>query len=146
MPTATSPKPKTITEEQRAKRAEYDRKRRTTPEGRAEHNRQGRQYCQDHKEKHIAAVRQWHRAHPEIGAEQSRRYRAQHPEKILQYSIVYRLNNPDKIEARRLAQRIPLGDKCEECGATINLERHHEDYSRPLEVHTLCRSCNMIEA
>jgi len=39
-------------------------------------------------------------------------------------------------------QHIPLGDKCELCGSTDWLERHHMDYSKPLEIKTLCRSCH----
>jgi len=38
---------------------------------------------------------------------------------------------------------IPLGSKCEECGSTENLERHHPDYSKPLETQTLCRACHL---
>lgn len=51
-------------------------------------------------------------------------------------------NNKDRWFARMDAQKIPLKDKCENCGSTEKLERHHPDYSKPLEVQTLCINCH----
>ena len=51
-------------------------------------------------------------------------------------------NHPSKWAARKRAQRaIPLV-KCEECGSTNNLQRHHDDLSRPLDVKVLCQQCH----
>ena len=52
-------------------------------------------------------------------------------------------SDPIAIRARNLADRkTTLGSKCEFCGSTEYLERHHPDYSKPLEVITVCKSCN----
>ena len=32
--------------------------------------------------------------------------------------------------------------KCENCGSTASLVRHHPDYSKPLDTVTLCKSCH----
>lgn len=50
--------------------------------------------------------------------------------------------NKDTIR-RRASRFIPLKDKtCEECGSTDNLQRHHTDYSKPLEIVILCPKCH----
>ena len=49
----------------------------------------------------------------------------------------------EKNRARYLAYKlVPIGERCEDCGATGRLDRHHEDYAKPLEIQTLCRSCH----
>jgi hypothetical protein len=45
-------------------------------------------------------------------------------------------------------KRIKLGhlkrpDRCERCGERSRTDGHHPDYSRPLDVVFLCRSCHM---
>lgn len=40
---------------------------------------------------------------------------------------------------------VPIGTVCESCGSTADLHRHHDDYSRPLDVRTLCRTCHYRE-
>jgi hypothetical protein len=54
-----------------------------------------------------------------------------------------REQNKEKIHARALAKiHIPLGSNCVFCGTTKRLLRHHWDYSKPLEIITVCRSCH----
>jgi hypothetical protein len=33
--------------------------------------------------------------------------------------------------------------ECQQCRSTSSIEAHHEDYSKPLEVVWLCKSCHM---
>jgi hypothetical protein len=35
-----------------------------------------------------------------------------------------------------------MKDRCEHCGSTKRLNMHHPDYSKPLEVVTLCVPCH----
>ena len=59
----------------------------------------------------------------------------------------YRAANPHKVaahEAVRNKQRTLKKATCERCGATEQLHMHHPDYSKPLEVVTLCRPCHEL--
>ncbi len=56
--------------------------------------------------------------------------------------------NPEKRAAHViLGNRVSSGhvikpDACEGCEATTRLDGHHEDYSKPLDVQWLCRTCH----
>ena len=61
--------------------------------------------------------------------------------------ICYRQKYPDRYEtskivasARRLGKMIP--QPCAKCNSTKNIDGHHLDYSKPLEVIWLCRQCH----
>lgn len=44
---------------------------------------------------------------------------------------------------RKRAQRAhPTMKRCERCGATERLSRHHPDYSKPEEIVVLCSTCH----
>ena len=53
--------------------------------------------------------------------------------------------NPEKKRAAVLANnalrdgRLERKTKCEVCGSTKNIEKHHDDYNKPLEVRWLCK-------
>ena len=48
-----------------------------------------------------------------------------------------------KANAGAKAQKyIKIETPCEACGTTEKLIRHHDDYSKPLEVRILCRTCH----
>lgn len=74
-------------------------------------------------------------------------------------ALRYVENNPEKLQARRLAREaIRKGtlirpDQCSRCptktikkyGWKSNVEGHHTDYSKPLDVIWLCLECHKLE-
>jgi len=57
----------------------------------------------------------------------------------------YRKKYPEKTKAQSLARnniKIPKGQMCQDCGTNLAIERHHEDYSKPLGVVFLCKECH----
>jgi len=71
------------------------------------------------------------------------KYRETHKEKIEEYDKHYREKNPEKIKAQAQARAIKIEvDLCESCNKEQATQRHHEDYSKPLEVVFVCGACH----
>ena len=54
-------------------------------------------------------------------------------------------SNKMKINARNKAQiyiKIPDGQICQECNINLAIQKHHEDYTKPLKVKFLCLACH----
>jgi hypothetical protein len=53
-------------------------------------------------------------------------------------------NNKEKQKARKEAIKLglPTSGQCSMCEQDGRLEKHHEDYSKPLEVVLLCSTCH----
>lgn len=62
----------------------------------------------------------------------------------------HRLDHPDRARARRaVTYAVRVGNlvrqPCANCGARANVQAHHHDYSKPLDVEWLCRPCHLNE-
>jgi len=94
--------------------------------------------------------KRFYERHPEKREEYKNRYKGRYKGRYKDYQREYYLKNRERtLEARRVGAiaylSAPLGSKCEKCGSIENLERHHPDYSKILEINTLCRSCHKRE-
>jgi hypothetical protein len=81
--------------------------------------------------------------------EKKRIWRLKNPEKFRKqmnrYIKNYKKRNKIKVNARNMAEKyikIPEGTLCQKCGKNIAKERHHEDYTKPLEVKFWCKDCH----
>lgn len=94
----------------------------------------------------------WLRKERERHRSKQSRYRslglAQKPSRAVRAR--WRRNNPVKATAQRLASqavrggKLPRKNECEQCGATGRLEKHHPNYSQPLNVVWLCCACHGV--
>lgn len=62
----------------------------------------------------------------------------------------YITNNPDKRKAHiavgnAVRDGFLIKKPCFSCGSSINVQAHHEDYSKPLDVVWLCVKCHRAE-
>lgn len=60
----------------------------------------------------------------------------------------YQTEHDDRVSAHRKVNKalrtgdLVRPDVCNRCGQEARLDAHHEDYSRPLDVEWLCRTCH----
>jgi hypothetical protein len=108
-----------------------------------DHPEYKREYAQKHKKEINERKRKYYQKHPEKH-DKIKKWKKDNPEKIAKYSETWILNHPEKKEAQIEATKSisVLDAKCQLCGSTENLQRHHPDYSKPLEVWILCRPCH----
>jgi hypothetical protein len=68
-------------------------------------------------------------------------YKASHYKGVVKWMK----DNIEKVKAHAKAKRnrsFIKKDFCEDCGVKECLQMHHEDYTKPLEVITLCSRCH----
>jgi hypothetical protein len=101
--------------------------------------------------KRNAYNREWKRAHPESAANSVRNWKARNKERVAEHRKAHRKRYPEKTSARNIVyQRIHDGtllrpDQCSRCLIECKPEAHHSDYSKPLDITWLCRSCHLQE-
>jgi hypothetical protein len=106
----------------------------------------------DNPGRKAAASRRWRKENPEKAAAQKRRWRENNRDRIAVHEQRRWEDHPEKVRARRaLNDALRKGDQtkppgCESCDEEVDsreLHGHHHDYSKPLEVEWLCRSCHL---
>jgi hypothetical protein len=92
-----------------------------------------------------AKTARWSKAHPGANRAAVARYNTRHPDT----RRAWRAANPGAAQAHNAAYRaVKMGrltrpNACEQCGQpSSRLEKHHADYSRPLDVIFACSGCH----
>lgn len=92
------------------------------------------EYYQRNPEPAILRAKAWQQANPDIRADIQRKWRKEHPEKVWCHR---------QLSAAVLKGLVLKGTFCQTCGAAeAQIEAHHQDYSKPLEVMWLCVPCH----
>jgi hypothetical protein len=95
---------------------------------------------------HARYNQDWRKEHPEktsdINRKAGKRWRERNPGWAAKAALLYRRRHPTETKARRDANNALSSGRiarlpCEVCG-TLNTEKHHDDYTRPLDVVWLC--------
>jgi len=100
------------------------------------------------KEKQLAYLKVYHQEHSAETVERVRQWRKNNPEKLKIQSDLFYKRNKEKVLIRlktRSLIDIPEGQICQICNKVPAVQRHHPDYSKPLEVIFTCVRCNSKE-
>jgi hypothetical protein len=101
-----------------------------------------RAYAHDHPEKTATNARKRYHADPEKARLVKKVQRERNPEINRKAVRKWQAENPEKLKAAAQARySVPLVPVCEVCGEP-STERHHEDYTHPLDVKFLCTQCH----
>lgn len=102
-----------------------------------EYNKQyyleNRQRIRDHQ-------REWKAANPDYQAT----WNKANPDRIRSYEQARYDRDGEKVRARKLARYHLKTQACEVCGDE-NAQRHHDDYTQPLDIRWLCQEHHSAE-
>ncbi len=99
-------------------------------------------YLQKNAEKEAERKRQWKRDHREYCKAYNKKWFEENKQKVREYNRNWVRKNRNKSRAEHTARlHILLKDHCEICGKKAR-DRHHEDYSKPMEVIHVCPTCH----
>lgn len=92
-------------------------------------------------------VREWRNKNHGKARKYLQKYNIRNRKKLRQWSKEYKKKYPERHRAHvAVANAIKKGtlkkQKCEQCGSTNNVQAHHKDYNKKLEVTWLCMFCH----
>jgi len=102
-------------------------------------------YTREYKNAWLRKWRQEHPARAKYHAKKNREtMKKNHPGYYQEYSQKWKREHPTQRKAvdDALNSSRKLNAVCSKCGSAKNIERHHPDYSKPLEFVILCRKCH----
>ena len=104
-----------------------------------------RKWTEQHREQVQEYHREWIKNHPDQNRKYQKRSYERHRERFLDRNKKWHVTHRKQHAAEMKAAKVPLNSKCNRCGSNEDLRRHHHDYSKPLEITTLCTTCHWRE-
>ncbi len=92
-----------------------------------------RRWARANRDKRLVYEKNWHDKNPGTREKYRQINRDRHPEKQRARGIL----------SKHVADGKIIRQPCEVCGVTTDVQGHHDDYSKPLEVRWLCRTHHM---
>jgi hypothetical protein len=92
-------------------------------------------------------MRKWYDAHPGYNRNYLREWNKRNPGRMTSYLAT---KDPLRIKARKAVSRAVETGKllrpayCEACGLPTNVQGHHDDYTKPLDVRWVCDDCHQL--
>ncbi len=96
----------------------------------------------------LARGRNWRKQNPDYHSQYGKQYYRANSKAIKSSIVEWAGDNPEKVVAQNAFKvqirngGIVRPETCSACGNTGVMAGHHEDYTKPLEVIWLCRSCH----
>lgn len=96
--------------------------------------------------------KRWREANSEKRKEQIKRSKLKNPETVKRANRAYRERYPERTKAQGILYyaikcgHVAKPNRCEKCGKPCKsreLDAHHHDYDKPLDVRWLCRQCHV---
>lgn len=97
----------------------------------------------------------YRRKHAEKKRRLSKEWRLNNPERVAAHQKIRERKFPEKHRARRILKeavkygKVEKPTVCPRCGVdevpAVEMHAHHHDYSKPLEIEWVCRSCHNKE-
>jgi len=97
-----------------------------------------RKWREDNRERSNQIANKSYHKHPE----KLKEWRKKNPEKLKKQLDAQKKKFPEKYKARYLSYRIKIEGICVKCNQKKAEEKHHPDYSLPLQVEMLCKPCH----
>ena len=103
-----------------------------------------KKWIKNNPEKNKEIKREWARRNKEKKGIYNKDWKKRNSEKVKEMDKRIREKYPNRIKARREANKIiiSINQLCEKCNENLAVERHHEDYNKPLEIKFLCKGCH----
>lgn len=103
-----------------------------------------REYYSNNKLKCKERNKKYYKEHPGMHAQSNRKYYQKNKDNLLAITKLKNTTNQSAYHARiasyhAIERGILKRQPCETCGTIIDIQGHHDDYLKPLEIRWLCR-------
>lgn len=110
-----------------------------------------REWTRKNRERNAEKAKAWREANPSRVREYTREWQSKNMDLVVEMSRKYRAADPERYRAHnRLSKAVSTGkivkpSECKRCcksKTSRQLDGHHRDYSKALDVEWLCRQCH----